>query len=353
MTTTTDNSLLVHDHAQMLSAIHSLPAQLPDGYERAKRIEAELQKLWPQEDNCAPRTLIVCGMGGSGVGADLLPAAADVRCPVIAVKGYDIPTWASSEDRVICVSYSGSTAETLSCFDQAAKRSLVSAVITTGGELAQRAHDHKVPVVELPSGMQPRAGVGVIFGALIGVAEHLNVVRDAKSVVDQAALGVQRVVDKNSGDEPAALALAKELHDHVVIVYGADHTQAVAQRWKAQINENSKVPCFSNAYPELDHNEIVGWEYARATGARWALVELMPLNPHPAIVTRFDVTKELMSSAIDVSLRFDAQSLDRAGATFEQLAWGDYVSVFLALIRGIDPTPVDRIHALKAKLTGR
>jgi glucose/mannose-6-phosphate isomerase len=360
MTTSTLDTLIAHDVSDMLGAVATLPAQLPDGLARAEQVRDQLAAAWPADDGASPRSLVVCGMGGSGVGADLLPAAADVAAPVVAVKGYELPGWVTDEDRVVCVSYSGATAETLACFDQALDRSVVAAVITTGGELADRARTAGVPIVELPSGMQPRAAVGVIFGALVGVADALGVVEHGSRIVEQAAAGAAIVVDEHTGtgpehasDAPPALAFARELHDHVVVVYGAGHTEAVAHRWKAQVNENGKVPCFANALPELDHNELVGWEHARATGARWALVELLPLNPSDALQMRFDVTRRLVMDSLDADIRLEPRSTTRAGATFEQLVWGDYISIYLALVRGIDPTPVDRIHTLKGELAGR
>jgi glucose/mannose-6-phosphate isomerase len=354
MTTSTLDSLLAHDTSDMLGAVAGLPAQLPDGYARAARVREQLEAAWPGDKGATPRTLVVCGMGGSGVGADLLPSAFDVHAPVVAVKGYDLPGWVTDEDRVVCVSYSGATSETLACFTQANERSVVAAVITTGGELAERAAAEDIPVVELPSGMQPRAAVGVIFAALAGVAEALGVVSDAQRVVTEAAAGVQLVVDEHQSAElPPALTFARQLHDHVIVVSGATHTEAIAHRWKAQVNENGKVPCFANAYPELCHNELVGWEFAGATGARWALVELMPFEASEAVRARFDITRRIISDSLDTDLRFEARSTTRAGATFELLAWGDYVSIYLALVRGIDPTPVDRIHLLKGELAGR
>lgn len=360
MTTTTLDSLLSHDTSDMLGAAATLPSQLRDGLARSARVREQLVETWPGDRGASPRTLVVCGMGGSGVGADLLPAAAEVTAPVVAVKGYELPTWVTDEDRVVCVSYSGATSETLSCFRQAIDRSVVAAVITTGGELAERAGAEGVPVVELPSGMQPRAAVGVIFGALIGVAEALGVVEDATATVEEAVDGASVVVDQHAGTgpehgaaEPPALGFARQMHDHVIVVSGAGHTEAVAHRWKAQVNENAKVPCFANAYPELCHNELVGWEFARSTGARWALVELMPFEASDAIRARFDITRRIVADSLDVDLRFEPRSRSRAAATFEQLSWGDHVSIFLALLRGIDPTPVDRIHQLKAELAGR
>lgn len=360
MTTAIDlSNLLAHDSSDMLGAIATLPSQLADGARRAELAGEAIRDAWPSDDGATPRTLVVCGMGGSGVGADLLPAAvADLAVPVVAVKGYDLPSWVSDEDRVVCCSYSGATSETLACFRQAVERSVVAAVITTGGELAELARANEVPVVELPGGMQPRAAVGVLFGALATVAGMLNVVPDASAVVAAAAEGATLVIDEHANvastdEEPPALQFARQLHDHVVIVYGAAHTEAVAHRWKAQINENAKVPCWASAYPELDHNELVGWEHARATGGKFAIVELLPFQVSDALRARFDITKRIAADSIDVDLRFAPRARNQAAATFEQLVWGDYVSVYGALIRGIDPTPVERIHVLKGELAGR
>jgi glucose/mannose-6-phosphate isomerase len=357
MTTATDlTALLAHDTSDMLGAIATLPAQLADGRQRAEASADAIHVAWPKDDGATPRSLVVCGMGGSGVGADLLPAAVeDLQVPVIAVKGYDLPSWVNDEDRVICCSYSGATSETLACFRQAVERSVVAAVITTGGELAELARANDVPVVTLPGGMQPRAAVGVLFGALATVAGFLNVVPHSSRVIDEAAEGAKLVIDEHAGagDDLPGLRFARELHDHVVIVYGAAHTEAVAHRWKAQINENTKVPCWASAYPELDHNELVGWEFARETGGRFAVVELLPYQASDAIRARFDITKRIAAPSLDTDLRFEPRASSRAAATFEQLVWGDYVSVYGALVRGIDPTPVERIHVLKGELAGR
>lgn len=361
--TTTAFDLATHtaaDPADMLGAIATLPDQMADGLARARTVREQLEAAWPSDEVATPRTLVVCGMGGSGVGADLLRAAAELQAPMVSVKGYDLPAWVTDEDRVVCCSYSGATAETIACFHQAVERSIVTAVITTGGPLAELARANQVPVVELPSGMQPRAAVGVLFGALAGVAETLHVVRDAGDLVAEAQSGARMVIEENTGtgpergsDQPPAVEFARQLHDHAVVVYGAAHSEAVAHRWKAQINENSKTPCFANGYPELDHNEILGWTHSHDCGARWALVELMPYAASEPLRSRFDITRRLIGDGVDSVLRFEPRSTNLAAATFELMTWGDYISVHMALLRGIDPSPVDRIQSLKAELGGR
>ena len=355
--TMTIADLLSFDSAGMLDAVHTLPAQLHDGFARTADVREVIARSWPPATHggvATPRTLVVCGMGGSGVGADLLPAVADLDAPVVAVKGYELPAWVNDTDRVICVSYSGGTAETLACFEQAAARSVVAAVITTGGELATKATALGVPIVEMPVGMQPRAAVGVLFGALVGVASSLNVIRHPERVIEEAAAGAQSVVELHTGaeEEPPALVFAREIGDATVVIYGAGMTAPVAWRWKAQINENSKMPAFANVYPELDHNEIVGWERATSGDAQWALVELLPAGAASNILDRFDITGEIIADELSARLRLEPLATTAAGAVFELLAWGDYLSTYLALIHGVDPTPVDRIRQLKERLAG-
>lgn len=358
-------TLATVDRSDMLGAIATLPSQLRDGLVRSEDVRVDIENSWPADSHAGvarPRTLVVCGMGGSGVGADLLVAAFQLRSPVVPVKGYDLPEWVSDEDRVVCVSYSGETSETLSCMRAAMERSVVAAVITTGGKLASIATAQDIPVVTLPGGMQPRAAVGVLFGALAGVAEALNVVDHAGEVVEEAARGAESVIEQHGttgdalaegDDAPPALRFARELDGTVVCVYGSGPTAAVAWRWKAQINENGKLPAFANAYPELNHNELVGWERATTGGTRWSLIELVSADTSSPVRARMDITRELIASEVGATLRIEAVNTSRAGSVFELLTWGDYVSVYLALLAGIDPSPVERIRSLKDQLAGR
>ena len=355
-------SLLDLDTENMLGAIANIPQHLRDGLESSMAVR---KAITASAGNALPRALVVCGMGGSGVAADLLPAASDSAVPVIAVKGYEIPSWVSGDDAVVCMSYSGETSETLACFDAANELGVVAAVVTTGGELARRATEQGVPIVIVPSGFQPRAAVGLMTGALAGVAEALGVIDHAHDFIDDGARGAQGVIDLHTTaddpdgsatqyieDDPPALTMARQLQGTVIVIYGAGNSVPIAHRWKAQPNENSKVPAFANAYPELDHNELVGWELATSHGVKWSLIELVPGNVLPALRTRMDITRDLIADSLTCDLRLDATSMSRAGAVFELVAWGDYISTWLALVNGIDPTPVARIHKLKAALAG-
>lgn len=355
MTTIAD--ITAADHADMLGAIRSLPSQFRVGRDAA----AIRREAIAARTASSPGALVVCGMGGSGVGADLLPAVFDTDVPVVGVKGYDLPSWVNEQDMVVCVSYSGNTAETLSCFAQANdSHHVTAAVITSGGKLAELAQQAEVPWVEVPGGLQPRAATGVLFGALATVASACGAVGGSDhvdDVLDECAKGVQTVVDQHPVDvDPTTLpglVAARDLAGCVVVIYGAGATAPVAWRWKAQVNENGKLPAFANSYPELDHNEIVGWTRFAETGAKVGVVELLPPDASEAVRARFDITKDLIGESASVVLRYEATSQSKPAALFELLAHGDFVSAYLALDAGIDPSPVDRIESLKERLGGR
>jgi glucose/mannose-6-phosphate isomerase len=347
MTTSAPPSQL--DSADMHGAIGSLPDQLRSAYSAAS---SALDGTSLQ----TPRALVVCGMGGSGVGGDLLAATADLSVPVVGVKGYDIPAWVGSDDLVVCVSYSGNTAETLACANAAHDAGAPIVAITSGGKIGGLAEGWNAPIVPVQSGMQPRAAVGQLYASLVAVAERASALRDAEELLTEAAAGAQLVVDEHSelsNEEAPAAVLARSLEGYLVVVYGAGPTAAVAGRWKAQINENAKLPAYSNTYPELDHNEIVGWQFARATGARWAVVELVGPGERSENTARMEATMALVADSVDAHRRIHARTASRAGGVFELTALGDYLSLHLALLRGIDPSPVERIESLKERLGGK
>ncbi len=349
------------DSQDMFGAIQTMPMQLQQGYELALGARQEIAELL---GGSLPRAVVVCGMGGSGVAGDLVSAMLDLEIPVIPVKGYELPAWVNREDVVVCVSYSGNTSETIACFTEASDRSRVVAVISTGGKLSELAAAASVPTVQIPSGYQPRAACGILTGALCGVLESAEVVSSAadaiRGAVNGAARSVNDVIEVDDVSTCHAFELAKGLQGRCSLVYGTGITAPVAARWKAQLNENAKVPAFANEYPELNHNELVGWELAGTVGGPWGLIELLPSDCREGIERRVEVTGSLIENSVDWHRGVRAfnpsggepvaSDYSRAHQVFELLVLGDYVSVLLAYLNQVDPTPVERIHLLKDKL---
>src|SRR5436190_4667330 len=266
----------------MLADVLAIPDHLRDALWRV-----ESARLEP-----APAAgLMVCGMGGSAIGGDLAAAALGdlLGGPLLTVRGYALPSWATPEWTVLCSSYSGDTEETLACFDAAAALGARRVVASTGGPLVDGARQAGVPVIGLPGILPaPRAAVAYMLvcaaevAALAGLAPRVHTEIDAA-----AAFLVQRSEDlqRRAGE------IAARLGESVAVVTGADLTAAVARRWKTQINENAKLPAFFSELPEADHNEICGW-----SGERIAAVMLEESDQHTRERRRFDLTAESISA---------------------------------------------------------
>jgi glucose/mannose-6-phosphate isomerase len=298
-----------------------------------------------------PDGLVVCGMGGSAVGGDLARAAIGGRAgrPMRVVRGYDLVPWMVDDALVLCSSYSGNTEETLACFRAAGELGAPRVVVTTGGELAELAREASVPVIGVPSGMQPRAAVVYMTVATLHCAVAAGVCDPMTAEVEAAGRLLARLAEEWGPDAPAdsrAKALAGLLDGTVPVVYGAGPTAAVASRWKTQINENGKQPAFTAALPEANHNDICAWDRADDF-ARFSAVLLDDPNLHPQLRKRVEMTAAIVGEHGHVVEAVGDSALDRLMA---QVFLGDLVSVYMAVLAGVDPTPVDVLERFKAQL---
>jgi glucose/mannose-6-phosphate isomerase len=253
---------------------------------------------------------------------------------------------------VLCSSYSGATEETIACYDDATERGAHRIVATTGGPLAERARRDGVPVVPLPGGFQPRAAVGYALVAALEAAALSGVAPSLREEVDAAGALAERLAAEWSPDGPEdgrAKALARRLVGTVPVVAGTELTAEVAYRWKTQINENAELPAFASSLPELNHNEIVGWAAARDL-ARFSAVFLEDRDEHPRNARRIDLTARSAESGAAVVERVLALGETRTERVVSLVLLGDLVSLYLAVLRGIDPVSVVAIDELKAQL---
>jgi glucose/mannose-6-phosphate isomerase len=346
------------DAGDMLGWIASLPRQLTAGYAVAGSVLAGAFG----EDGSAgrpvrPTGLILCGMGGSAIGADLVLACVPgLDVPAAVVRGYELPAWAGPQTLVIAASHSGETEETLSCAKAALERGCRAVCVASGGALARLAEEHGLCLVRVPAGGQPRAAVGYLTAPLLAALEAAGLADRVKDSVDEAA-AVLRDGNESFGPErpPAvntAKALALRLHRRQAVVYGAGLTAPVARRWKGQINENAKAPAFWNELPELDHNELVGWTSLPPVAASSLVVFLEDAAGDPRLRRRAELTAaELEATGVAVE-HAHACGDSRLARLFSLVQLGDYVSFYLALLYGVDPTPVQALQDLKAKLAG-
>jgi glucose/mannose-6-phosphate isomerase len=299
------------------------------------------------------RGLVICGMGGSAIGGDLAAAAVGLRAtaPITTIRGYELPRWVGPDSLVLCASYSGNTEETLHCFEQAGAMGAPRVAVTTGGRLAESARAAgDVPVVGVPSGMQPRAAVVYMTVIALQCAELAGAAPHLRAEIEEAAALAGELSPKWGPDveDSQPKAIAHALEGRIPVVYGGRTTTAPARRWRAQLNENAKVPAFYGDLPEAHHNEVVGWHHA---GEELFGIVLETKAEHERMTRRFDVTADVMGEAGFEALRVEGRGESATAQVMSLVLLGDLVSVYLAVLRGIDPTPVEEIEGLKRRLT--
>ena len=345
------------DAAGMFGEVAGLPRQLRVGYDGAReQLAGAFSGTSPAVPTAEPDGLVMCGMGGSAIGADLVLAALpDLAVPAAVVRGYRLPAWVTPGTLVVVVSYSGDTEETLACAAQARSRGCTPVCVTSVGGLAAFAAREGLPLVAVPGGGQPRAAVGQLSMALLATLEVAGLCREhaADVAATAARLEADDKVLRPAGDgQNPAKALARRLHGRTTVVYGAGPTAPVARRWKGQINENAKAPAFFNELPELDHNELMGWTSLPQASEATVAVFLHDPDADERLSRRVQLTSREYEALGVARELVDARGDSRLVRLFSLVQFGDYVSCYLAVLYGVDPTPVDAIQALKSSLAG-
>jgi len=334
------------DPSDQLGVVLSLPEQLRDAVWRVE--SANIVGL----DTSAG--LVVAGMGGSAIGGALARAALSDHAtrPIFVTRSYGLPPWTTPDTTVLCASYSGNTEEVLACYESAGALGARRVVATCGGRLATIARGDGVPVIPFPGGFQPRAAVAYMTVAALEVAALCGVGPRLTSEIDVAASHLEQLVGEWGPDSPDSLAkgIARELHGTTPVIAGAGLTAPIAYRWKTQINENAKQPCFAHELPELDHNEIVGWEGARELGM-FSAVFLDDCDAHPRIKARIELTRNLIDKGAVRNLKIETRGQTTIERVMSLVLLGDLVSIYMALLRGVDPMPVYLLERLKEELS--
>ena len=298
-------------------------------------------------------TILVCGMGGSGISGDFVQAAvAETQVDVRIHKDYGLPKWAAiARPLVIAVSYSGNTAETLSSLREAIDLELPVAVISTGGEAIAVADSRGLPQLVVPSGLQPRAALGYLVGAVLRLVGRSMGLSDTQTMLAEAAdLTEEMLADEETRN--LAREIASNLSGRLPVIWGSSGpAEVAAQRWAKQMHENAKTPAYWSTIPELDHNELVGWAASQHDiGESSCIVMLRDKGERPEISHRFALTSDLLSDGSFVGgevWSIGASPLARAASLG---LVGDLVSVLVAEAAGIDPEPVDVLTELKNRL---
>jgi glucose/mannose-6-phosphate isomerase len=333
----------------MMKAIRDLQQQLKVA------LSLGMQFKLPQRHRQVNKVVIL-GMGGSAIGGDLIGGlvSEEARVPVIVSRDYDLPKYVDEQTLVIASSYSGNTEETISAFSQALKTSAKKLVITTGGKLKTLAERNHVPVCLFSYKAQPRAVLGYSLGLLIGILHNLGIIEGKSNEFAEAIKTLNLLSTKidaavPSADNPAK-QLAQKLVGKIVVIYGGGLFAEVAHRWKTQVNENSKAWAFYEAYSELNHNAVVGYECPKELAGKVYVVMLRALSIHPRNLNRYELTAEILDkSGVSYEI-LDAEGESLLSQVMSLILFGDWVTYYLAILYGIDPSPVKVISGLKDKL---
>ncbi len=337
------------DPEGLLARIRELPHQCREAWERARAFKLP-SSYWNVE------RVVVLGMGGSAIAADLLRslAARRSRKAVFVCRGYEIPGLVDENTLVIASSYSGETEETLAAFSQALRGPAKKLVITAGGRLAALAREYEIPAFFFDYQGEPRAALGYSLMPLLSVAEQVGVLQGMETEVAEAValMGelVQEVDSRVAAETNPAKHLAGRLQTKVTIVYGAENLIEVAHRWKTQLNENSKVWAFYEELPEANHNALVGYPLPREAIDRLHVVLLYHTMLHPRITIRYEATRE----ALDANgVGYDVVEVKGTAPLSQMLTgilYGDFVSYYLAILNAVSPSPLAAINELKRRL---
>jgi glucose/mannose-6-phosphate isomerase len=340
------DALRALDAGDMLGAVSSLPTHARVGYDTAVATDG-----LPLADGVT--AIAFCGMGGSAIAGDVLRATYGDRLvvPVEVNRSPVLPAWVGPHSLVVCSSYSGGTVETLACFEEARARGARVIPITSGGTLADRADELGLATVRIPGGFLPRAALGYLAFALLGAIERVGLLPRLADDVHDAIAVMDALVAKLGPDVPfegnEAKLLADRIGERQPVIWGASDGVgwAAASRWKAQMNENAKVPAWAAALPELDHNEVVGWADGR--GRSSFVVALRDPGEHPDVAVRFPISLEIAREADAATEEVWATGLGRLARFCSLAIMGDYTSCYLGLAHGVDPSPIEAIVRLK------
>jgi glucose/mannose-6-phosphate isomerase len=332
------------------SGMLQFSVEAPKHYRDAARLADKINASYPKPDN-----VIVAGMGGSGIGGELLKdyTRNQTPIPIEVNKDYTLPAYADNGSLVIVVSYSGDTEESLSSFLDALKKKCMVYCITSGGSLLEHAEKLNVPSLRVPAGMPPRAALPYLLVPQLMLLERLGLASGVSENLSEATRVLEKVSRENMPEKPTSVNPSKSLASGtggtVPIIYGFGIYRGVAQRWKTQFNENAKVPAKWEVFSELDHNEVVGWQEAGALAKSFSTIFLRDQNEPAEIRSRIETTKMLMPRA---SKQFEvwSQGTGTLARMLSAILVGDFTSVYLAVLRGVDPTPVQTIVTLKKKL---
>ncbi|MDP7115693.1 MAG: bifunctional phosphoglucose/phosphomannose isomerase [Candidatus Woesearchaeota archaeon] len=321
------------DKEDMYQVLKDFPLQIQKGWNLAKDVSAkdEFDKV------------MVSGMGGSCLPGEILKSYLDdFSMPIILNKDYSLPAFTNEKTLLFLISYSGNTEETINAFREAQKKLAKIIVISSGGKLKKLAEEQQITYVEVPEGLQPRFSYGYMFLVVLRILQNCNVIENQDKAVEKTVETLRKDIFKESAEE-----LSEKLVDKIPVIYSSANLRAVSYKWKINFNENSKIPAFSNVFPELNHNEMNG--YVHVSGSYHVII-IKDDSDYVRTRKRMDIFKELVKQRGVEVTEIGLSGPNKLAKLISAIYIGDWVSFFLAMKRKEDPTPVKLIEEFKEKL---
>lgn len=297
--------------------------------------------------------VVVCGLGGSAMGADIVRKYAYKlgKVPIIVNRHYDIPSFINEHSLVILSSYSGNTEETLSAAEQAVSQNAILVGISAGGKLEEFAKSHKFLHIRLPEGYPPRAALAFSTIQQLYILRELKLIKKGfKKELEEAIQLLKKVREEFKTTHSGPAKLAQFLKDKMTVIYASEELEAVAIRLRQQINENAKQLCWHHIFPEMNHNELVGWKFPETLIKNVVVLILRSSFDHPRVEARYEICKPIFKQYTQDIYDIVAQGKSRLAQVFYLIHFSDWLSYFLAMENKIDPTPVQVIDYLKSSL---
>jgi glucose/mannose-6-phosphate isomerase len=344
-----ENELKRIDVSGMYSLVKSFPEQATEAVEIAGKTKVKLllSKI---------RNIVITGLGGSAIGGDILRSysSGQIKIPLLVNRSYTLPEFVSSNSLVVVSSYSGGTEETISAYAQARRKGAQILVLSSGGKIGETASKLGHTWIKIPGGLPPRAALGYSFFSLLTAFQKAGILKSKPAEIRETLALLRQLSDEYSDYDknPLPLRLAEQLMNMLPIVYSStERFDAVNLRWRGQMEENAKTIAYGNFFPEMNHNEIVGYSTLKDLLSRFLVIYLLDEGEHPRVAARFNFVKEIIRPYCSNVIEIHSQGKSLLSRIFSLIHLGDWTSYYLAINKSVDPTPVSNIDMLKKSLS--
>ena len=342
------------DKSKMIDSLKSFPMQIENSLSLMKEVDFSYTKDFSN--------IIICGMGGAAIGADVVKSilADDLKIPIYVNRGYSLPKWANKSSLIILSSYSGNTEETLSCFDESCKKSLDNIIITTGGQLSHLAQERSVDIIQFPDdNIQPRAALGYSATILLLLLNNLFISNKDFNIEIRSVQQLMNFINEHCSDindSNKSIELAKQMHNKYPIIYTSNRFEVIGYRFRCQLAENTKILSSNFTFPEQNHNEIEG--FINSDHSSNIILWIGTDFDHNQVSKRMEVTENILSNFNILQYKFleinkwiqSSYPKDALHLIFGLIYFLDWVSYYGAILNDTDPSIIPNINKIKSSI---